>query len=119
MFGVVLWSDSSDQKAVIWCEDHGDLAFYRQTSSQKGPSLDVGDWVQFDLVTKRNQRMATNPKLVKHGICPDLPDVLLHAGDAKLRQTQADPASSAKVVPFARATGRKEEAGVLVKAYPA
>ncbi|MCV2889181.1 hypothetical protein [Ruegeria aquimaris] len=119
MFGVVLWSDSSDQKAVIWCEDHGDLAFYRQTGRQKGPSLDVGDWVQFDLVTERNQRMATNPKLVKHGICPSLPDVLRNAGGAKSRPTPAEPAPSAKVVPFSRAAERKKEGGALTKAYPA
>lgn len=119
MFGVVLWSDSSDRKAVIWCEDHGDLAFYRQIGEQNGPSLDVGDWVQFDVVTERNQRVATNPKLVKHGVCPDLPDVLRHAGDAQPRRTQADPASSAKVVPFSRSAGRKKDDGVLTKACPA
>ena len=27
MLGVVLWSDVSDRKAVIWCEDQGDLAY--------------------------------------------------------------------------------------------
>ena len=28
MLGVVLWSDAGDNKAVIWCEDHGDLAYF-------------------------------------------------------------------------------------------
>lgn len=27
MFGVVLWSNGVSGKAVIWCEDQGDLAF--------------------------------------------------------------------------------------------
>lgn len=28
MLGVVLWADIDDRKAVIWCEDHGNLAYY-------------------------------------------------------------------------------------------
>ena len=31
MLGVVLWSDSSENNAVIWCEDHGDLAYFDGT----------------------------------------------------------------------------------------
>ena len=28
MYGVVLWIDKNAQKAVIWCEDHGNLAYF-------------------------------------------------------------------------------------------
>ncbi len=27
MYGVILWSDQEAQRAVIWCEDHGKLAY--------------------------------------------------------------------------------------------
>ena len=28
MYGVILWSDQKAQRAVIWCEDHGKLAYF-------------------------------------------------------------------------------------------
>ncbi|SDC88645.1 hypothetical protein SAMN04488239_10450 [Ruegeria marina] len=102
MFGVVLWSDTTDRKAVIWCEDHGDLAFYRQTDKAQGVRLDVGDWVQFDLVTERNQRMAFNPRLVDQGYSPGLPDLLRQADTSESMQAASHgEATGAKVVPFA------------------
>ena len=34
MYGVILWSDQTAQRAVIWCEDHGKLAYFnRQTDA--------------------------------------------------------------------------------------
>ncbi|MCE8518699.1 hypothetical protein KBY31_18425 [Ruegeria pomeroyi] len=104
MFGVVLWSDSDDQKAVIWCEDHGDLAFYRKTDAQASVCLDVGDWVQFDLVTERKQRLALNPRLVDQGSYRGLQDLLRDAG-----ATGGDVADGAvaKVIPFAARVRRK------------
>lgn len=33
MFGVVLWSSQKERTAVIWCDDHGDLAVMRQQSA--------------------------------------------------------------------------------------
>ena len=49
MNGVVLWSNESQQKAVIWCEDQGDLAFYSQEQCQALVDLHVGDLICFDL----------------------------------------------------------------------
>lgn len=78
MFGVVLWSDTVDRKAVIWCEDHGDLAFYG--SAQETPlsefALDAGDLVQFDLTEEQHLRFAHNPRLVSEGACPNLASAL-------------------------------------------
>ncbi len=66
MYGVVLWSDKEDRKAVIWCEDHGDLAFYsgRKESVFDGPQLDAGDFVQFQLNESLDVRVALDPRLV-------------------------------------------------------
>ena len=36
MFGVVLWADPVDRKAVIWCEDHGDLAYFKGSLHEGG-----------------------------------------------------------------------------------
>ncbi|WP_353472061.1 hypothetical protein PVT71_12240 [Salipiger sp. H15] len=64
MFGVVLWADLADQKAVIWCEDHGDLAYWHDpvVSQHDGISLDVGDLVQFDMMEGAQLRHAMNPE---------------------------------------------------------
>jgi hypothetical protein len=66
MYGVVLWSDKEDRKAVIWCEDHGDLAYYSagEESAFDGVSLDAGDLVLFNLSESRNVRVATEPQLI-------------------------------------------------------
>ena len=74
MFGVVLWSAENEQKAVIWCEDHGNLAFYteKQSSMHGGVSLDAGDLISFELYEDDSLRYAQNPKLVAQDEYPDL-----------------------------------------------
>lgn len=74
MFGVVLWSDAKDRKAVIWCEDHGDLAYYvgPDQSALGGVSLDAGDLIQFDMRQDAHLRLARNPQLVVEQEYPDL-----------------------------------------------
>lgn len=78
MFGVVLWSDSNAQKAVIWCEDQGELAYYTpsENSVHQAPVLDAGDLVQFDVTIQQNMRRATNPQLLQPSHSPDLPNNL-------------------------------------------
>ncbi|MDU9003410.1 hypothetical protein [Sedimentitalea todarodis] len=103
MFGVVLWCDEEDHKAVIWCEDHGDLAFYRSPSEVQSVSMDAGDWVEFDLSMDRNMRFAHNPRLIAEGVFPELPESLETVGNI-----QVSPAAqaqkhrgSAEIIPFA------------------
>ncbi len=66
MYGVVLWTSAADKKAVIWCEDHGNLAFYSGTdqSALGGMRLDEGDLIQFDMNEESDLRQAHNPQLV-------------------------------------------------------
>lgn len=75
MFGVVLWSDADAQKAVIWCEDQGELAYYTPGDDcvHEAPSLDAGDLIQFDVSIQQNVRKATNPQLLLQSHSPDLP----------------------------------------------
>lgn len=78
MLGVVLWSDASDRKAVIWCEDQGDLAYVNaeNTVLQSSDFFDAGDLVQFDMETRKSMRLANNPRLVIEKAGPGLPEVL-------------------------------------------
>jgi hypothetical protein len=71
MCGVVLWSCEDDGRAVIWCEDHGKLAFYSEGRSPRpasdmhvGVPLDAGDLIEFDVEDEEHQRRAHNPRLL-------------------------------------------------------
>ncbi len=119
MFGVVLWSDEQEQKAVIWCEDHGDLAFYRNTDEDNTCDLDAGDWVHFDMTMERSQRFAHNPKLIHEGVYPDLAVALsaasvkptTHAVSARQDKSMMPRRESAQVIPLmAHRTARRRAA---------
>ena len=62
MIGVVLWRDAADDKAVIWCEDQGDLAFLdcKSETVAEDQGLDVGDVVRFDITIVNDLRLAKN-----------------------------------------------------------
>lgn len=63
MFGVILWSDPEVGKAVIWCEDHGDLAYYEDSerfANLDSLFFDPGDYVEFDLCVDNELRRASN-----------------------------------------------------------
>ena len=108
MFGVVLWSDTDERKAVIWCEDHGDLAFYKQPENEDKLALDAGDWVQFDLTMERSMRYAHNPRLISEGVFGGLADAL--GGAAPRRPAEPDMArGSAEIIPFADALNRRSD----------
>lgn len=111
MLGVVLWSDSHEHKAVIWCEDHGDLAFYRQDVDDVPIDLDAGDWVQFDLTMESQMRFAHNPRRVSEDRYRDVAGVVSQAGAGATRKPPADPPAkrweSAKILCFPRKSGAR------------
>ena len=77
MFGVILWSDPNKEKAVIWCEDHGQLAFYNDHSEAVLPyAYDVGDMVQFNVTQTDGLRYATQLALVSVQEYPNLVNTL-------------------------------------------
>jgi len=95
MIGVILWSDVADQKAVIWCEDHGDLAYLTQDGADMLPDafVDAGDVVEFDLVTRRNLRLAESVTLIETADASHLVQAL-KSDDASVQKT------GAQIVPF-------------------
>lgn len=111
MYGVVLWSDRTQDRAVIWCEDHGDLAFYRGEgpASPGADAIAPGDMVQFDLDEGRGMRLARRPRLVAQDTHPTLTHELKRASrevgrlpDTRTEMPQpAEPApAEANVVSF-------------------
>lgn len=79
MSGVVLWADKCDGKAVIWCEDQGDLAYFTSgtlSDVHSGAALDAGDLISFDFEQKSNIRLAYRPELLNAAHAPGLADSL-------------------------------------------
>jgi len=98
MIGVILWSDAAENKAVIWCEDHGDLAFLSAAESVvlPDPFFEVGDVVEFDVKTTHNLRLATNPERIEQSWGPALSDNLRSLSAIGSEMAHA----SATVIPF-------------------
>jgi hypothetical protein len=93
MFGVILWADARDRRAVIWCEDHGNLAYYTgsEQNVHDGMNLDAGDLIQFDLREERDVRRARNLRRVDVGYAPTIAHDLCNKGDISARApTEAD-----------------------------
>lgn len=101
MFGVVLWSDIEANKAVIWCEDQGDLAYYHQADETDEVVLDAGDLVRFEMTMDRHLRFAHNPQLISEGYHPDLSTALTDSVSqiAPKAATQSERLS-AEIIPF-------------------
>ncbi len=111
MFGVVLWSDAAARKAVIWCEDQGELAFYTpgEGSIHDAPVLDAGDLISFDMIVQQNVRKVSNPQILMASHSPDLPQKLRDgmpdtAKDPVPLKTRS-PEKSEKVVSFSEYCG--------------
>lgn len=104
MYGVVLWSDQIKNRAVIWCEDHGDLAFFNGdgVAALDAVEFDPGDLVQFDIKQDCKVRLARNPRLVASDEYPTLARDLKSAGQAPAKAWDATRTAGAKIIPFER-----------------
>ncbi len=107
MYGVVIWSDIKHKRAVIWCEDHGDLAFYTRTDANVlgEETFDPGDLVHFDIVDGQQMRIAVNPRVVAEQQFPMLADRLGVFGGGVAESCGTIP--SGNVVPFPMRNARR------------
>jgi len=72
MNGVVLWHDSKGGTAVIWCEDHADLAYFNAETDVSALGSDTaelaaGDLVIFEVMMVGHQRRALNLRRLAPG----------------------------------------------------
>ncbi|MFD1511243.1 hypothetical protein [Lacimonas salitolerans] len=104
MYGVVLWCSGDSRKAVIWCEDHGDLAYSQDIDTDM--VLEAGDLVRFRTEQTRRMRLARDVILVDHERYANLPERLKAAG----AQGRGD---GAEVVAFDPTARHKRAAGHL------
>ena len=82
MIGVIIWSDPVERKAVVWCEDQGDLAFLKPSaeSLEDSASLAAGDIIEFDVKLEDSFRLVTNHALVDCYQTRDLAAEIKRAG---------------------------------------
>ncbi|MFI0394780.1 hypothetical protein [Paracoccus jiaweipingae] len=94
MIGVVVWSSEPRQKAVIWCEDQGALAYLQGTDVLQGQMCwpQPGDMLELETETRGALRCATTVRMYREQSCPELPEILMGAAD------QARPAAHLRVV---------------------
>ena len=92
------YKNKTDENALIWCEDHGDLAYFAGTDDTScAPGFfDPGDLVQFEMSERDRMRRVHNPRLVAEDRYPTLASTL---------QTAA-AATAATPVPHVMATDR-------------
>lgn len=78
MIGVVVWSSAERQKAVIWCEDQGALAYLQGSDMlTAGTAWPVaGDLLELDSETVGDLRYARSVSMLNHQHCVELPDLL-------------------------------------------
>lgn len=80
MIGVIVWTDETCEKAVIWCEDQSDLAYYVcKADAVTGPHevlISKGDLVTFQSYYDGDCRMAQNLQLVEEDTHPLLAEYL-------------------------------------------
>lgn len=111
MYGVVIWSDQSTNRAVIWCEDHGDLAYFKgDVMGTEASAISPGDLVEFDLTSSDERRLADAPRLIARKTHPSLVKDLKRAGSlsdapppTRKRRPEMAQGREADVVYFDRA----------------
>lgn len=104
MYGVVLWSDPKCDRALIWCEDHGSLAFYNaQTKkNEKKPAFESGDLVRFKSRDTRDMRIAEELEVIATDEYPSLARELRQAGHSESAPSLAASmaAQGSNILPF-------------------
>lgn len=78
MLGVVVWSNETKGKAVIWCEDQGALAYLEGVENliSGGDWPAAGDLIELESVLDGGLRLARNVRLLSQGAGVALPQVL-------------------------------------------
>jgi cold shock CspA family protein len=104
MLGVVLWTDQTEGKAVIWCEDQGKLAYLTgdQAALCADMNLQAGDMVSFSLRMDKRLRFAENLSLIEENSHVGLADALRPEQQAAPAQGTTEPLmdQGAEIIPF-------------------
>ncbi|ABL70263.1 MULTISPECIES: hypothetical protein [Paracoccus] len=83
MIGVILWSSPAKEKAVIWCEDHGALAYLQGKENLVVTTEwpEAGDLVELEFEVQAGLRHARFVCLVAGNQRSELPGLLREMGE--------------------------------------
>lgn len=83
MIGVVVWSNSKSEKAVIWCEDQASLAYLGGTDSLLNPKIwpEPGDLLELESEMVGELRYARKVSMLSEQGCVHLPEMLRISGE--------------------------------------
>ncbi|MTH76181.1 hypothetical protein [Paracoccus aestuariivivens] len=82
MIGVILWSDTPREKAIIWCEDHAALAYLQGRDNLLGDDWpEAGDLVELEYEDVGQHRMARSVLIVSAHGKSNLPGLLREMGE--------------------------------------
>ena len=78
MDGIVLWADPKNHKAVIWCSDHGDLAYATGPETLLGSfnMPEAGTMVQCEAHMENGIRICTRLRPIQRFAAPELAEAL-------------------------------------------
>ena len=84
MNGVIIWSEQASKRAIIWCEDHGRLAFFKAEDTLQGElsrknevfAYENDDMVSFTVDEQADLRLARDLKWVSCQKYPHLAEQL-------------------------------------------
>ena len=78
MRGVIIWHCKTTERAVVWCDDSGELAYAggQQAWANPGTRVAIGDYVAFDLQPSGTARSCKNMRLIEQGMAPELAGIL-------------------------------------------
>lgn len=77
MIGVILWSNPPKEKAIIWCEDHGALAYLQGRANCLADDWpETGDLVELEYEEVEQHRMARQVMPVPSAGKSGLPGIL-------------------------------------------
>lgn len=114
MFGVVLWSNPDEGKAVIWCEDQGDLAYVKPGGLGPDPlMIEAGDLVELELSQGARSRSVESARLIERQAYPTLADKLLGTGSV-----ESPSGDTAEIIQFNRLPKRAPSVGAARRAHP-
>lgn len=113
MIGVIVWSSAAKAKAVIWCEDHGALAYLHGLENVSGADgwPQAGDMVILETELRNELRHAFNVRVVYDKSCSELPSLLRDMGSEEektvsapnlrvVSDRQIEPETAAKPLPM-------------------
>ncbi|MEK9735606.1 MAG: hypothetical protein VW297_14550 [Paracoccaceae bacterium] len=79
MYGVTVWIEEKSGNALIWCDDHGQLANFVAAECTPGPTdFSVGDLVKFVEGYKGKVRSAYDLVVANPGQYTNLKNDMLH-----------------------------------------